>query len=246
MFKKIIGAAMVSMVAVHALAFEVDCPTAEETARAEAHGFTCAPSKAESDAHAEKQAELEAAVAAKKPTSMSSCLSLLEKKCSLVVTPYGDAKCEILNNKAGKEDVVVLYSTGYDVVSAFPILATNQKCGQLQMHTPGLASVAKFGEKLAFIVNKRLFEIHNTTTPSGDTGRLFVSEIKNSKKESYKSLLKVEESPYEDKLTIVSNNGQVITLDIDQLKEDKRISSVGGVSVKANAKTNADLEVQGK
>lgn len=45
MFKKIIGAAMVSLVAVQSFAFEVECRNADEAARAKSHGFTCAAPK---------------------------------------------------------------------------------------------------------------------------------------------------------------------------------------------------------
>ncbi|MGZ3769893.1 MAG: hypothetical protein ACXVCP_03360 [Bdellovibrio sp.] len=195
-----------------------------------------------------KEAEVQSAFGAAPALTLRQCVEALNDACSStlgynwkVSDMYPDAKCSILKSKSGtKDDVLVLYSTDHDMISAFPVSAANQKCGQLQMTTPRLTSVAKFGEKLAFTAGGRLFELHNVTTPSG-TGTLVVNEIKNQDKKSYSTLVKVEESPYEDRVTAVRNNNQVITIK----EEDLTVSSGRKVKVgNANVERAKSLEVK--
>lgn len=198
-----------------------------------------------------KQAELESAFGASKKLALRECVGLLNDSCEStlgysweVKDMYPDAKCEVLNDKAGKKDVLVLYSTSHDTITAFPLLASNQKCGQLQMKAPRLTSVAKFGEKVAFVVNGALFELHNVTTPNGKA-TLVVNEIKNAEKKSYSTIKSVEESAYEDKVMAVRNNNQVITIDKDALTVSSgRLTRVGNANVERAKSLEVSLIAQ--
>lgn len=183
MFKKIIGAALVSMVASHSFAFEVECRDADEAARAKSHGFACA---------APKDASKASAITLKRQ-QLQCKLELKNLGCQ-EMAPLDDSGCVI-----GKEELqsgryaglqqtnyVAYYNQGVKLVTVIDA----KSCQVNQVYFAGkLTKFEVFDNKLFALVNgkpmlfdnkAKLQELLSKSGNSYNDGNASISDIQAS------------------------------------------------------------------
>ncbi len=135
MFKKIIGATLIGLVASHGFAFEVECPTEQDRIKAAKHGYTCSSNTPITLKRQQKQCEIE-----------------LEKACrgKIAVTPVEDSGCAVGKLSNGKPSYAAYHNIRLKVVTVIDF----KSCTSEQIYAAGkLSKTEVFDNKLFILVN---------------------------------------------------------------------------------------------